>query len=359
MPDPIITLSVFALLVALLAVLLWPGRGLLARVRRVRRETERVRLEDGLKHLLDCERALRSPSLETMAGRLEVSRAVASEVLTKLTDRGLAMSVAGGYELTEAGRKYALRILRTHRLWERYLADRTGVPPAEWHGEAERVEHQLTEAEAEELALRLGDPRYDPHGDPIPTAAGEIPARSGMSLDRVRPDRTVRIVHLEDEPEAVFERLVSLGLAPGELLEVVPFRAGERPGAAGAAAGRDRSGRVRIRVRGEEHVLRAVDAANVTVELLSGGAGSGPRRTLAEAERGETVRVTALSPACQGSQRRRLLDLGVVPGTEITPELVSSGGDPVAYRIRGALIALRREQAEWIEIETAPAERAG
>ena len=348
MPDPILTLSIFAALVAVLAVILWPGRGLVARVRRVRRETERVRLEDGLKHLLDSERSARTATLETLAGRLEVSRSAASEILTKLTDRGLAVAVPSGFELTDTGRAYALRILRTHRLWERYLADRTGVPPAEWHGEAERVEHQLTEAEAEALATRLGDPRYDPHGDPIPTSTGEIPARSGLPLGRVEPGRSVRVLHLEDEPDAIFERLLSLGLAPGAVLEVVTRRDEGRT-----------AGRVRIRIRGEEHVLRPVDAANVTVEVLSEEAEAGPRRTLAEAERGETVRVTALSPACQGPQRRRLLDLGVVPGTEITPELVSGGGDPVAYRIRGALIALRREQAEWIEVEDVARERAG
>ncbi|MDX1676020.1 MAG: metal-dependent transcriptional regulator, partial [Longimicrobiales bacterium] len=221
MPDPILTLSIFAVLVAVLAVVLWPGRGLWARVRRVRRETERVRLEDGLKHLLDSERSGRPVTLETMAGRLEVSRGEASEVLTKLTERGLAVAGPSGYGLTEAGRTYALRILRTHRLWERYLADRTGVPATEWHGHAERVEHELTEAEAEELATRLGDPRYDPHGDPIPTAAGEIPARTGTPLSRVEPGRSAVIRHLEDEPDAVFERLVSAGLAPGEVLEVL------------------------------------------------------------------------------------------------------------------------------------------
>lgn len=333
-----------------LALVFWPGRGLVARVRRLRRETERVRLEDGLKHLLDCERAERTATVETLAGRLETSRGVASEILTRLADRGLAIAVASGFSLTEAGRAYALRILRTHRLWERYLADRTGVPPVEWHSEAERVEHRLTEAEADELASRLGDPRYDPHGDPIPTAGGEIPARTGKALGQVEPGSSVVIRHLEDEPHEVFVRLVSLGLAPGEVLEVLA------PGEPG------RPGRVRIRVRGAEHTLRAVDAANITVEALpEGEAVPGARRTLAEAGRGETVRVLALSPACQGPQRRRLLDLGVVPGTEITPELVSGGGDPVAYRIRGALIALRREQADWIEIDSgaAAATRAG
>lgn len=349
MPDPILTLAIFAVVVLATALVVWPDRGLSARVRRMRQETERVRLEDGLKHLLDSERAGRSATLETMAGRLEVSRGVASELLAKLTDRGLAVAVPSGYELTEAGRTYALRIVRTHRLWERYLADRTGVPATEWHGEAEVVEHQLTAAEAEELATRLGDPRYDPHGDPIPTAAGDIPVRTGTPLSRVEPGRSVVIRHLEDEPDAVFERLVAMGLAPGGVLEVL-----------GGGDEARSSGWVRIRVRGEEHVLRPVDASNVTVEVLpAGAADAGPRRTLAEAGRGETVRVAALSPSVQGPQRRRLLDLGVVPGTEITPELVSAGGDPVAYRIRGALIALRREQAGWVEVEGVPAERAG
>jgi Fe2+ transport system protein FeoA len=75
---------------------------------------------------------------------------------------------------------------------------------------------------------------------------------------------------------------------------------------------------------------------------------------------GESGTVVDVSPACQGSQRRRLLDLGVVKGTRITAELVSAAGDPVAYRIRGALIALRREQAGWIRIErqSAPVELA-
>jgi DtxR family Mn-dependent transcriptional regulator len=95
-----------------------------------------------------------------------------------------------------------------------------------------------------------------------------------------------------------------------------------------------------------------VVARNVSVRLLPLGASADkPVDTLRDLPQGEVGRVVDLSPACRGSQRRRLLDLGVVKGTEIVPELVSAGGDPVAYRIRGALIALRREQAEWIRIE--------
>ncbi len=71
-------------------------------------------------------------------------------------------------------------------------------------------------------------------------------------------------------------------------------------------------------------------------------------RTLADLQPGETAEVVAVHS--QGPERRRLLDLGIVPGTRVTAELRSPLSDPVAYRVRGALIALRRNQAEQIEV---------
>src|SRR5680860_871664 len=68
----------------------WPRAGLLARLARLRKETERVRLEDALKHLHDYERAGRTGTLENLAGRLEITRGAASELLSRLDDRGLA-----------------------------------------------------------------------------------------------------------------------------------------------------------------------------------------------------------------------------------------------------------------------------
>ncbi|HSH46102.1 MAG TPA: FeoA domain-containing protein [Longimicrobiales bacterium] len=342
-PDPVVMLVGFAMLVVLVAALAWPRWGVLARLGRLRRETHRVRLEDALKHLHDYERAGRTGTLENLAGRLAISRGAASDLLGHLAERGLAEVGGTGWELTEDGRTYALRVLRTHRLWERYLADRTGVPPGQWHVEAERVEHQLTAAEAEALSARLGHPRYDPHGDPIPTRHGEIPEPRGRPLTRVEPGEAVVVRHVEDEPPEVYERLVREGVAPGAVVEVEGTS----------------SGSMRATVDGRSVRLRPVDAANVSVEARSGGESPrGPRRTLADAEVGREARVVGISPSCQGTQRRRLLDLGVVPGTRITPELVSASGDPIAYRIRGALVALRREQASWIEIEAESLERA-
>jgi DtxR family transcriptional regulator, Mn-dependent transcriptional regulator len=334
-------------------------RNLAARLGRAPRHADRERVEDALKHLHECERSGRPCAVAELAGRLGMDEGAAWEVATRLAEGGLADATPGGLRLTDAGRGYARRVLRTHRLWERYLADRTGVPAGEWHAEAERVEHELSAAEAERLASRLGDPRYDPHGDPIPTVLGEVPEPVGVRLTEVPAGSSVVVTHLEDEPREVFDRLVEAGLTPGLAVEVTgvvvaggAVAGGAVPGGAagaGSAAGR---GRIGLRVRGEDREIGVVDAENVTVDALPAGERvPGRRRTLAEAAVGEEARVVSISPACQGPQRRRLLDLGVVPGTRIVPELVSVSGDPVAYRIRGAVIALRRQQAEWIEVE--------
>ncbi len=337
-PDPRAALLVFAALCAVLAFLVWPRYGLVPRVVRLLRMTERIRLEDALKHLYHSEQVGRISTIESVAGALEIGRGHALRVVERLGELDLAQSDAGAVALTPAGRRYALRIIRTHRLWERYLADRTGVAPAEWHDQAERQEHALSPREAEALASRMGNPPYDPHGDPIPSATGELPARSGEPLTALSPGTAAAIVHLEDEPREVFERLLGEGLMPG--VELRLLEAGSRE--------------VRFRMEGREHTLPAVVAGNITVERRPGAEVTGEvHRTLADLAPGEAGRVIRIAPSCQGPQRRRLLDLGVVPGTVVTAEFSSAGGDPVAYRIRGALIALRRSQAAQVQIEPA------
>ena len=336
MPDPAFALSVFGIVVAIATASFWPRIGLAPRLRRLLRLSERVLLEDALKHVYTCERTGRTCSLESLAGRLEVSRTRAAALLSRLTAMALVHTGGSGPTLTGAGRQSALRLVRTHRMWERYLADRTGVPASEWHDEAERMEHALSVAEVDALDTRLGHPRWDPHGDPIPTSSGDIPPDQGLGLVLAEPGRTVEILHLEDEPREIYDALTRDGLLLGGRLDVV--------------ARTDSA--VRVRSGGREWEIDAVAAGNVTVQYLPPGErAETSRTTLLDAAPGETVNVTGISRACRGTQRRRLLDLGVVRGTPVTPELASAAGDPVAYRIRGALIALRRTQAAWIDIE--------
>jgi len=335
MVDPALALSVFAAFCVVLTAVFWPRRGLAARLRKGSDPGDSVLLEDALKQLHLRERQSRSASLEDLAGKLEVPRARAAEVLAMLVDGGLARNDERGPSLTDEGRAMARQTIRTHRLWERWLADRTGVRAGEWHDQAERMEHALSVEDVDVLDRRLGRPRYDPHGDPIPTAGGELPPLQGLALTGAPARASVRIVHLEDEPREIFERLLSLGLAVGMSAEVV----------------RRSDQNVVLRTPDGECTVDMVSAGHVSVEMLPEDAEvEAERRTLAEVPVGETVSVTGLSPACQGPQRRRLLDLGLVRGGTVTPELVSTSKDPVAYRVRGALIALRREQARWVSV---------
>lgn len=336
MLEPGPALLLFAALVAVIALLAWPRHGLVPRLVRRLQLGERVQFEDALKHVFTCQQAGQTCSLESLAGQLGTSTARAASLLSRLAERGWIRTGGGGPVLTGPGKELALRLVRTHRLWERYLADRTGIPAGEWHDHAERMEHSLSQEQADALESRLGHPRWDPHGDPIPTSGGDIPPLAGVGLVETAAGEKVEIVHLEDEPREIYDALVNKGLALGRRLEVV-----ERT---------DRA--LRVRAGGREWTLDPVSASNITVRHLADTEGVEPERpTLLAARLGETVRVLAISPACHGPQRRRLLDLGVIRGTEITPELASAAGDPVAYRIRGALIALRREQAAWIQIE--------
>jgi len=336
MVDPALALLTFGFLALIGSLVFWPGHGLVSRFTRLLGTTERVRLEDALKHLYKCEYAGRPCSLISMAGSLEVSRSKAMHLLAKLEEMELARSDADNFILTEKGREYALHIVRTHRLLERYLADRTGVPPVDWHGEAERREHTLSPEDRESLAARLGHPLYDPHGDPIPTASGELPPLTGIPLTGMEAGQVGSIVHLGDEPREIFEALTDAGLSP--LMPVRVLESG--PGV------------IRFEGGGREHSLSPVVARHITVELLpEADLEMEPGGTLAELGDGEVGRVLGIHPSFQGPQRRRLLDLGLVPGTLVEAELRSTGGDPVAYRIRGALIALRQDQACWIKVD--------
>ncbi len=336
MANPVIAFIIGVGVVLLAAVVLWPGRGIVARWRRSRRNIQRVLIEDALKHLYDCEYKRIPCTMQSLAGTLSLSGDETSKLLSRLTSMGLVKTEGESPVLTSEGRSYALRIIRVHRLWERFLADETGLGEIEWHPEAERAEHIITSEEADALEAQMGHPRYDPHGDPIPTASGDIPRRQGTPLTELADGEFAEIVHVEDEPAVVYAQLVAQGLRPGVRLRIT-----ERS-----------KDRIRFEADGIENVLAPLVAANVTVVVLAHEPEeSGPYDSLDSLQPGETARVVGLSRACRGQQRRRLMDLGILPGATIAAEFRSASGDPTAYIIRGATIALRKNQAAMIHIE--------
>ena len=339
MTEPLIALGIALALLVAAAGLFYPRHGVIPHWRRARQQTRRIRTEDALKHILGCERGGDRYTANSLAGALQITAEQAAHLLVDMERRGLLHVERDSIRLTPVGRQSALHILRAHRLWERHLADETGVGELEWHGQAEWQEHQLTPEEAEALAAHLGNPTHDPHGDPIPSAEGEMSPRAGIPLVSAEVNEPLHIVHIEDEPQAVFAQLLAEGLYPGmevRLVERSPHR-------------------IRFWAGGDEHVLAPVIAANVSVARNpADGRGSGLTGSrLSDLAQGEGGQVVELTSQCRGLQRRRLQDLGFLPGAEIRAELASSSGDPVAYRIRGALIALRKEQADLIQIRLA------
>jgi DtxR family Mn-dependent transcriptional regulator len=318
-----------------MAVFFWPEYGLYIRWRRGRRLKSRQTLEDALLHLHHRQHEQRLSSLESLAGALKLSTRDALALVNRMSQQNLVAMTGDGLQLTEEGRRWALQVIRAHRLFERYLADETGVPMEEIHGRADRLEHTVTVEETNKMDADMGHPAFDPQGDPIPNASGEIPVFESHALLDWPVDVPAQIVHIEDEPPEVYAQIVAEGLRVGSVVTVV-F-----------------SSPVRLELETEagEHLIAPVIAANIAVRKVSSEQSAMQGARLTTLYSGQKARVTALDPQCQGLTRRRFLDLGITPGTLIEPVMQSAFGEPVAYRVRNSLIALRREQSDMIWIE--------
>jgi len=338
--TPALNLVIFAFIALVAVLLFWPGFGVLPRVVRQRLVAGRVRIEDALKHIYHHESSGRTASVDSLGGVLETSPAAVVTLVQRMQQAGLLRLAGSRILLTDEGQRYALQVIRAHRLWERYLADETGVDPREWHASADRHEHRITPERADALAEQLGDPRIDPHGDPIPTADGVVPEQDARvtPLSELGPGVTGCVVHVEDEPEVVFAEILAHGMHPGHELTVLH---------------RDDQ-QIVLEIEGAEVTLAPVVAANVSVRpLRSGGRDrpATPQHTLANLKLGQPATIVRISEASRGIERRRLMDLGLVRGTAITLERRGMTGGASAYRVRGTLIALRREQAQTIGVE--------
>ncbi|GMQ77947.1 MAG: hypothetical protein BMS9Abin02_0439 [Anaerolineae bacterium] len=200
MVQPLLLLIVFALIIWRAFWLFRSRKKLFWRTQRSRAFRQRIHREDALKHVLRSENYGSPVTLESLAGALVISTSEAVEVLGSLQLKQLVQFDGRSFRLSAEGRDYALHVVRAHRLWERYLADKTGYSEEGWHERANQAEHQLTPDKADALAAELGFPTHDPHGDPIPTSIGNLVPHVGQPLNTVAANTTVKLVHLEDEP---------------------------------------------------------------------------------------------------------------------------------------------------------------
>jgi len=157
-----------------------------------------------------------------------------------------------GVELTPAGVRIALEVIRHHRLLELYLAETLGYGWDEVHAEAERLEHHLSEALEARLDSALGYPTRDPHGDPIPSRKGEMEQTTAVPLGSLQAGQRGIVSRVSDRDPGQLRFLGGLGLFPGVAVTVVermPFDDLQR-----------------IVVAGKEHIIGKQLAASVQLD---------------------------------------------------------------------------------------------
>src|SRR4051794_21826364 len=169
-------------------------------------------------------------STNALADRLGVSAASASAMVKKLDGLGLVSHVPyRGVQLTPAGVKVALEVIRHHRLLERFLAEELGVPWDRVHDEAEVLEHVLSEELEAIIAAKLGHPTTDPHGDPIPSADLVMEEPDTEAMDAVEPGSGGTFVRVSDSDPDMLRYLAERGIKPGDRFEVVDKQPFEGP----------------------------------------------------------------------------------------------------------------------------------
>jgi DtxR family Mn-dependent transcriptional regulator len=324
----------WAWLLAAAAVLAaWAVPAMRRRWQRMRGERQRALLEDVLKQIYSGRQEGRQADMDSLAERLGLPVSRLAALLELMQAEGLVRVEGRVPHLTPEGERRALQVVRAHRLWETYLAHEARVPTPGLHKPAEKEEHRLTPAQVEELEAVLGHPQRDPHGDPIPTASGEVMAVESRVLTEWPAGQAAEIVHVEDEPEAVFRDVAAQGLQAGQFVRVT-----------------ERTPEIVVLTDGErEYRLSPLAAAHVQVAAASAEpAGRSGLVRLSDLALGEEAEVALLDRELRGFTRRRLLDLGLTPGARVTAVLSNAFGDPRAFRVRGTTIALRREQARHV-----------
>lgn len=155
-----------------------------------------------------------------IAGELQLTPGTVTTMMKHLArEKFIDYLPRKGVKLTEKGRRTALEVLRRHRLTELFLVE---VMKLDWscvHEEAEVLEHVLSDRLVERIDEMLGRPAHDPHGDPIPDAAGVVAEDRARALADC-PAGSYRLVRVSrDEPEFLLW-LQERGLRPGVAIEV-------------------------------------------------------------------------------------------------------------------------------------------
>jgi DtxR family Mn-dependent transcriptional regulator len=186
-------------------------------------------MEDYLKAIYVLQEEEGPPvSTSAIAERVDKTAPTVTSMLDTLEERGMVTREKyKGAELTEEGETVAIEVLRHHRLLEAYLAEHLNYSWDEVHEEADALEHHISEEFEERVAEVMGDPRVDPHGDPIPSADLEPPSDDPtIPLSSCEPGDRIVVARVSDRDDEDLAYLSDAGITPGtavHVVDVAPF----------------------------------------------------------------------------------------------------------------------------------------
>jgi DtxR family Mn-dependent transcriptional regulator len=155
---------------------------------------------------------------------LKVKAPSVTGMLRRLAEAGwIEYSVGSGAKLTPAGVSEARRVIRRHRLVELFLTRVLGLDWSEVDAEAEALEHAISPRLEQAIAAHLGEPLEDPHGHPIPSVDGKLPARAFRRLNEFQPGDSILIREAQDDHPERLRRWSNLGLIPGAVVVMISY----------------------------------------------------------------------------------------------------------------------------------------
>lgn len=178
-------------------------------------------VENYIKNIFKLQEQEKRVTTSLLSDRLQISAPSVSEMVKKLADEGtVSYTPYKGVELTDEGRKAALRIIRRHRLWELFLVEVLKFRWDEIDEEAERMEHIMSDRLEERIDRILGNPSRDPHGDVIPTREGTLVDRNPHPLSSMSPGTEVIVTRVSDENPEILQYMSKLGIGLGTTVRI-------------------------------------------------------------------------------------------------------------------------------------------
>jgi DtxR family Mn-dependent transcriptional regulator len=301
--------------------------------------------------------------LSALADTLSISPVSVNEMCRKLEDHGLVnYRPYKGATLTQDGEQRAFHILRRHRLWEVFLVQKLGFDYTQAHEIACKLEHATPKRLADRLDVFLDHPSVNPEGEPIPRGDGAPPARTLVPLAALSAGQRGHVVRC-DVGDAARTFLDEQGIRPGVTLTVMAI-AGDsllvQIEGTHLSLARNLADAIQIEVRPTEEVDSEVKSTSPqsTSTITKNEEVSEmqtkierevrqiPLHKLATGQRGVVVRVGGKGPS-----RRRMMDMGLVPGSEVEVVRVAPLGDPIEFTVKGYSLSLRKSEAKAITVE--------